>query len=322
LVVAGTPLVTEKREGCKRQSISQRYNPLNVARRPREASGPVKWEEVELPEIGVARAVDSPVHRPSRPEADAPVPEALREFSVSETDPIAAAAGEAQAAAPTALLRMAFDEVGAFLSRLPTMVSLTDDDRAFGSSIVRDLLLVEAHRATTIAAAAAQLIDPGPHAAQSGTVDCRAALARVAEGIVPAARLKGIELNWPTPGAAVVRGDFAALVTAWAAILYAYLMVARPNDTLRVSFDVPRVRPAVLFQVVLSRAAPAEGIKLAGDLLPADDRLDVSAAGVLISAAQLTARHHGGRFAQEDRPEGLTGLFVIPVPFDGLQKGV
>jgi hypothetical protein len=279
-----------------------------------------------LREIGVARAVDSPaVHPPDRPAAtDGPVPDALRGASFSELDPIAAA-GEAHTdhldplrrAAPTALLRMAFDEVSAFLSRLPTMVSLTEDDHAFGSSIVRDLLLVEAHRATTIAAAAAQLIDPGPRATQSGTVDCQAAMARVAEGIVPAARLKGIELSWPTPGAAVVRGDFAALVTAWSAILYAYLMVARPNDTLRVTFDVPRVRPAVLFQVVLSREGPAGETKLAGDLLPADDRLGVSAAGVLISAAQLTARHHGGRFAQEERPEGLTGLFVIPIPLDG-----
>jgi hypothetical protein len=273
-------------------------------------------------EIEVARVVEWPaIHPPDDGPPDAngrAVPRAVEE---ARSQPTGVEAGPddpgAHAAAPTALLRMAFEEVAAFLSHLPTMVSLTDDDNAFRSSIVRDLLLVEAHRATTIAAAAAQLIDPGPRAAHSGSVDCQAALARVAERIVPAARLKGIDLSWPTPEAAVVRGDFAALVTAWSAILYACLMVARPHDTIQVSFEMPRVRPAVLFRVVLSREAPAEGTELARDLLPADDRLDVSAVGALISAAQLTARHHGGRFAQEDRQDGWAGLFVLPIPLDG-----
>jgi hypothetical protein len=225
--------------------------------------------------------------------------------------------GTVQMTAPAALLRAAFDEVSRFLASVPTLVPLADNDADFRSSVVRDLLLVEAHRATTIAAAASLLLDTRDHRDVSGLVDCREVLARVEERIGPAARLKDVRLGWPeSPRAARVRGDRESLVTAWSALLYAYLMVARPGDRIDVSFDVPRIRPAVLVQMSLVRQGPRESVGLAGDLLPMDDQLSGSAAGALIGAAQMCARQHGGRFAQEVSGDGLRGLFVVPIALD------
>jgi hypothetical protein len=226
--------------------------------------------------------------------------------------------GTLQTAAPAALLRVAFDEVSRFLACVPLLVPLAEDDADFRSSVVRDLLLVEAQRATTIAAAASLLLETGDDRdPPSGLVDCREVLARVEERIRPAARLKDVRLAWPeSPSPAHVRGDRESLLTAWSALLYAYLMVARAGDRLEVSLDLPRIRPAVLFQLSLVRPGSGESDRLAGDVLPMDDRLGVSAAGALVGAARVCARRHGGRFAQEISGDGLRGLFVIPVSLD------
>lgn len=223
-------------------------------------------------------------------------------------------AGPQDATAP--LLRLAFREISSLLGCLTTLVPLAADEEhaTFRGSVLRDLMMVEADRATTIAAAAA-LLSRGPDGEAAGDefVDCRDVLLRLREKVSVAARLKGVHLAWPRDApSAQIRGQFQGLVTAWSGLLYACLEQALQGDRLSVVLEVPKVRPAAIFRVQLDRHT---GETLTAEAGEAGPRRENPATAVLIGAAERCARQHGGRFApeQDGRPGGV---FVIPLPVD------
>lgn len=219
------------------------------------------------------------------------------------------------------LLRLAFREIAGLLGCLNTLVPLAAEDGApgFRGSIVRDLMLVEADRTTTIAAAAALLTRPvGRQGFPQEAVDCGEVLSRLREKFDVAARLKGVAIQWPgQPDSATIRGQFQALVTAWSSLLYAYLTLARAGDRLVVMMDVPRVRPAVILQVSLYRQPGGDRDELpAGEMAGGTHQIAGTAVAVMIGAVERCARQHAGRFVQELTSDSARALFVIPVPVD------
>jgi hypothetical protein len=238
----------------------------------------------------------------------------------------AAPAAPAPAPAPHAgaedsapMLRVAFREISSLLACLTTLVPLATDEEhgGFRGSILRDLMMVEADRATTIASAAALLTRAAADEAGDEPLDCRDVLLRISEKVGVAARLKGVHLEWPSElPSAQLRGHFHSLVTAWSGLMYVCLAEARPGDRLVVNFEITRVRPAVIFQVTLHRQPDSFPSGSAPDQADGGFERESRSAAVLIGAAERCARQHGGRFGQEQQDDRLGAVFVIPVPVD------
>ncbi len=213
------------------------------------------------------------------------------------------------------LLRGAFREIGGMLGCLTTLVPLAADqpESGFAGSVLRDLIRVETDRAATMAAAALLIDEKDGGAVEGETFDCGDVLRRVHDKIALAARLKGVHLEWPELAVdAAARGRFEALGTAWASLLYVYVAMARAGDRVAVTFETPKVRPAVLFQVALHRESPAGEDDAAGWAA----RAAGTAADILLAGVEHCARQHGGRFAQDYGGPSVRGLFVIPQPID------
>jgi len=173
---------------------------------------------------------------------------------------------------------------------------------------------VEAHRATTLAAAAALLTRREPLRLES--IDCAAILQTIRSEVRVEARMKGVSIDWAQSVAlARTAADVEALSTGWSALVHAMLAHADEGDRLEVALEAPRVRPALILQVKTHTESPI----LAGDRFFDPAWLEHPAGrggGIMLAAALQSARLHGGRLSLAAIEDGLSLTFVAPQPLD------
>lgn len=219
------------------------------------------------------------------------------------------------AAATAEVLRTAFSEISASMRFIDALapIARVNDTGVRGAMIV-NAISVEAHRATTLAAAAALLTRRQPLALEP--VDCAAVFRTIRAEAGVEARLKGVNAEW-TESVTLARtvADSEALATAWSALIHAVLTVAAEGDRLQISLNVPRVRPAIILEATLVGETAADSV---------DRFLDIDwqehPAGrpgtIMLAAALESARLHGGRLTVRRADGGLALTFVVPQPLD------
>lgn len=219
------------------------------------------------------------------------------------------------AAATAEVLRTAFSEISASMRFIDALAPIARvNDTGVRSAMIVNAISVEAHRATTLAAAAALLTRRQPLGLEP--VDCAALLRTIRAEAGVEARLKGVSAEW-TEAVTLPRtvADSEALATAWSALIHAMLTVATDGDRLQIALRVPRVRPAIILEATLVGEAAASSV---------DRFLDIDweehPAGrpgtIMLAAALESARLHGGRLTARRAEGGLSLTFVVPQPLD------
>lgn len=219
------------------------------------------------------------------------------------------------AAATAEVLRTAFSEISASMRFIDALAPIARvNDTGVRSAMIVNAISVEAHRATTLAAAAALLTRRQPLGLEP--VDCAALLRTIRAEAGVEARLKGVSAEW-TEALALPRtvADSEALATAWSALIHAMLTVAADGDRLKISLSAPRVRPAIILEATLVGEVAAASV---------DRFLDTDwpehPAGrpgtIMLAAALQSARLHGGRLTARRIDDGLALTFVVPQPLD------
>ncbi len=188
------------------------------------------------------------------------------------------------------------------------------NDSGLRATMIVNAISVEAHRATTLAAAAALLTRREPLRLES--VDCAAVLQTIRAEVRVEARLKGVTVDW-TQAVALARtvADIEALSTGWSALIHAVLSLAEEGDRLEIILDAPRVRPALILQVRMHTDSPAATGERFFDADWVEHPAGRSGAIMLASALQ-SARLHGGRLSLGTFDDGLALTFVAPQPLD------
>jgi signal transduction histidine kinase len=221
----------------------------------------------------------------------------------------------ADAAATAEVLRTAFSEISTSMRFIDSLAPIARiNDSGLRATMLVNAISIEAHRATTLAAAASLLTRREPLRLEP--IDCAAILQAIRAEIRIEARLKGVTLDW-TQSVALARtvADVEALSTGWSALVHAILSLAEEGDRLEIKFDAPRVRPALILQVKMHSESPA----------PAGDRFFDAAwvdhpagrgGAVMLAAALHSARLHGGRLSLASIDDGLSLTFVAPQPLD------
>lgn len=234
--------------------------------------------------------------------------------STIESSPDSAAMS-IDAAATAEVLRTAFSEISASMRFIDALAPIARvNDTGVRSAMIVNAISVEAHRATTLAAAAALLTRRQPLGLEP--VDCAALLRTIRAEAGVEARLKGVSVEW-TEAVILPRtvADSEALTTAWSALIHAMLTVAADGDRLKISLNVPRVRPAIILEAALVGEVAAASV---------DRFLDTDwpehPAGrpgtIMLAAALQSARLHGGRLTARRIDDGLALTFVVPQPLD------
>ena len=229
--------------------------------------------------------------------------------------PPVAVPSAADAAATAEILRTAFAEISTSMRFIDSLAPIARlNDSGLRATMLVNAISIEAHRATTLAAAASLLTRREPLRLEP--IDCAAILHAIRAEIRVEARLKGVGLDW-TQSVALARtvADVEALSTGWSTLIHAILSLAEEGDRLEIMFDAPRVRPALILVVKMHSESPA----------PASDRF-FDAAGVdhpagrggavMLAAALQSARLHGGRLSLGTIDDGLSLTFVAPQPLD------
>lgn len=219
------------------------------------------------------------------------------------------------AAATAEVLRTAFSEISASMRFIDALAPIARvNDTGVRSAMIVNAISVEAHRATTLAAAAALLTRRQPLALEP--VDCAALLRTIRAEAGVEARLKGVSAEW-TEAVTLPRtvADSEALATAWSALIHAMLTVATDGDRLQISLSVPRVRPAIILEATLVGEAAASSVDRFLDF-----EWEEHPAGrpgtIMLAAARESARLHGGRLSARRAEGGLSLTFVVPQPLD------
>ena len=221
----------------------------------------------------------------------------------------------AAAAATAEVLRTAFSEISASMRFIDALapIARANDTGVRGAMIV-SAISVEAHRATTLAAAAALLTRRQPLALEP--VDCAALLQTIRVEAAVEARLKGVHLEW-TESVILTKmvADSEALATAWSAVIHAMIAVDADGDRLQISLNVPRIRPAIILDAALVGEAAAGSASRFLDI-----RWPEHPAGrpgtIMLAAALQSARLHGGRLSVRPIEGGVALTFVAPQPLD------
>jgi uncharacterized ParB-like nuclease family protein len=233
--------------------------------------------------------------------------------------PISTAVAEDAAPAhanPPHVLVSAFGEISASLSFLNRLMPHAGAP-GFRGSVSADILKVETERASALAAAVGLLMRMAP--ASLDDVDCAAEFQSCRPNIDLGGRLKGVQVEW-AEAIQITRtvADKEALATGWAGLLHAVLGMARAGDRLRVSLQVPRVRPAVILNLAVSGSPLCCGDP--GRLLDASwaEHPGGVTAAVMLAAAGQCARLHGGRLTIHPTDEGYTASLVLPQPLSVL----
>jgi hypothetical protein len=213
------------------------------------------------------------------------------------------------------LARTAFAEIGTSMRFVNSLAPIArTNDSASRAAMVLTAISVESHRAATIAAAGALLMRTEP--LRLRPLDCAAVLETIRAEITLVARVKGVDLDWAQSlGLARTVADREALVTGWSALMHAMLGLAQDGERLGVSLSTARVRPAIIFEVLLHGGS----INGSVDRFLDTDRSDHPAgqAGALLLASALrSAQLHGGRLTVRAGDDGVAVAFVAPQPLD------
>jgi hypothetical protein len=227
--------------------------------------------------------------------------------------PVAASAVDAAATAD--VLRTAFSEISTSMRFIDSLAPIARiNDSGLRATMLVNAISIEAHRATTLAAAASLLTRREPLRLEP--VDCAAVLQAIRAEIRVEARLKGVEIDW-AQSVALARtvADVEALSTGWSALIHAILSLADEGDRLEIMLDAPRVRPALILRMKMHCDSPP----LAGDRFFDASWADHPAGrggGIMLAAALQSARLHGGRLSLCTVDDGLSMTFVAPQPLD------
>ena len=227
----------------------------------------------------------------------------------------AAPAADSVENASPALVRTAFAEIGTSMRFVNSLAPIARaNDAASRAAMVLTAISVESHRAATMAAAGALLMRTDP--LRLRPLDCAAVLETIRPEITLVARGKGVDVDWAQSlGLAKTVADREALVTGWSALMHAMLGLAQDGDRLGISLSTARVRPAIIFEVLLHGGS----INGSVDRLLDTDRSDHPAgqAGALMLASALrSAQLHGGRLTVRAGDDGVAVAFVAPQPLD------
>jgi len=221
----------------------------------------------------------------------------------------------AEAAATAEVLRTAFSEISSSMRFIDSLAPIARaNDAGFRATMIVNAISVEAHRATTLAAAASLLTRREPITLEP--VDCGSVLQTVRSEVKVEARLKGVTIEW-SESVALARtvGDSEALSTGWSALLHAVLALAEEGDRIEVTLNAPRVRPALILNVKLRTETPALNVERFFDAGWSAHPAGRCGAIMLASALQ-SARLHGGRLSAGTVDGGLSLTFVAPQPLD------
>jgi ParB-like nuclease domain len=237
----------------------------------------------------------------------------VRRSTVEER--LEAAPVSAEAAATADVLRTAFSEISTSMRFIDSLapIARTNDSGLRGTMIV-NAISVEAHRATTLAAAASLLTRREP--LDLAPVDCASVLQAIRSEVKVEARLKGVTIDW-SESVALARtvADSEALSTGWSALIHAMLALAEEGDRLEVTLDAPKVRPALILKIKIRTDAPALNVERFFDAGWAGHPAGRCGA-IMLAAALQSARLHGGRLSAGTVDGGLSVTFVAPQPLD------
>jgi len=221
----------------------------------------------------------------------------------------------ADAVATAEVLRTAFSEISSSMRFIDSLAPIARaNDSGFRATMIVNAISVEAHRATTLAAAASLLTRREPLNLEP--VDCASVLQTIRSEVKVEARLKGVTVDW-AESVALARtvADSEALSTGWSALIHAMLAMAEEGDRLEVALDAPRVRPALILRITIRTVAPALTVERFFDAgwtgHPAG-----RCGAIMLAAALQSARLHGGRLSAGIVDGGLSVTFVAPQPLD------
>jgi len=220
-----------------------------------------------------------------------------------------------EAAATAEVLRTAFSEISSSMRFIDSLAPIARaNDSGFRATMIVNAISVEAHRATTLAAAASLLTRREPPRLEP--VDCASLLQSIRSEVKVEGRLKGVTIDW-AESVALARtvADGEALSTGWSALLHAILALAEEGDRIDVTLDAPRVRPALILNVKIRTEAPALNVERLFDASWSGHPAGRCAA-IMLAAALQSARLHGGRLSAAIVDGGLSLTFVAPQPLD------
>jgi len=220
-----------------------------------------------------------------------------------------------EAAAMAEVLRTAFSEISSSMRFIDSLAPIARaNDSGFRATMIVNAISVEAHRATTLAAAASLLTRREPPRLEP--VDCASLLQSIRSEVKVEGRLKGVTIDW-AESVALARtvADGEALSTGWSALLHAILALAEEGDRIDVTLDAPRVRPALILNVKIRTEAPALNVERLFDASWSGHPAGRCGA-IMLAAALQSARLHGGRLSAAIVDGGLSLTFVAPQPLD------
>jgi hypothetical protein len=220
-----------------------------------------------------------------------------------------------EAAATAEVLRTAFSEISSSMRFIDSLAPIARaNDSGFRATMIVNAISVEAHRATTLAAAASLLTRREPPRLEP--VDCASLLQSIRSEVKVEGRLKGVTIDW-AESVALARtvADGEALSTGWSALLHAILALAEEGDRIDVTLDAPRVRPALILNVKIRTEAPALNVERLFDASWSGHPAGRCGA-IMLAAALQSARLHGGRLSAAIVDGGLSLTFVAPQPLD------
>ena len=213
------------------------------------------------------------------------------------------------------VLRTAFSEISTSMRFIDSLAPIARiNDSGLRATMLVNAISIEAHRATTLAAAASLLTRREPLRLEA--IDGAAVLQAIRAEVRVEARMKGVTIDW-TQSVALARtvADVEALSTGWSALVHALLSLADDGDRLEIMLDAPRVRPALILQVKMHCDSPAPAGDRFFDATWIDHPAGRSGA-VMLAAALHSARLHGGRLSLGTIDDGLSLTFVAPQPLD------
>jgi hypothetical protein len=221
----------------------------------------------------------------------------------------------AEAAGTAEVLRTAFSEISNSMRFIDSLAPIArTNDSGLRATMIVNAISVEAHRATTLAAAASLLTRREP--LNLAPVDCASVLQTIRSEVKVEARLKGVAIDW-SESVALARtvADSEALSTGWSALIHAMLALAEEGDRLEVALDAPRVRPALILKIKIRTDAPALNVERFFDANWAGHPAGRCGA-IMLAAALQGARLHSGRLSAGTVDGGLSVTFVAPQPLD------
>jgi len=229
--------------------------------------------------------------------------------------PPAVVAPSIDSSATADVLRTAFSEISTSMRFIDSLAPIARiNDSGLRATMLVNAISIEAHRATTLAAAASLLTRREPLRLEA--IDGAAVLQAIRAEVRVEARMKGVTIDW-TQSVALARtvADVEALSTGWSALVHALLSLADDGDRLEIMLDAPRVRPALILQVKMHCDSPAPAGDRFFDATWIDHPAGRSGA-VMLAAALHSARLHGGRLSLGTIDDGLSLTFVAPQPLD------